>query len=88
MLVPRRTYLSRLIEPGSLGCSKTSGLPVALARVECSWPTVSVGVCPVGDVKSFVVLYVVVGTGRSPVAASGLMAIVALVACRPAARAP
>jgi MFS family permease len=30
--------------------------------------------------KSFVVLYVVVGTGRSPVAASGLMAIVALVA--------
>lgn len=30
--------------------------------------------------KSFVVLYVVVGTGRSPVVASGLMAIVALVA--------
>lgn len=30
--------------------------------------------------KSFVVLYVVVGTGRSPVAASGLMAIVAVVA--------
>jgi MFS family permease len=30
--------------------------------------------------KSFVVLYVVVGTGRTPAAASGLMAIVALVA--------
>ncbi len=31
-------------------------------------------------IKSFVVLYVVVGTGRSPSAASGLMAIVAVVA--------
>jgi MFS family permease len=31
-------------------------------------------------IKSFVVLYVVVGTGRSPTAASGLMAIVAVVA--------
>ena len=32
------------------------------------------------SLKSFVVLYVVVGTGRSPAAASGLMAIVAVVA--------
>ena len=60
------------------GQQKARAWPSAIARrvllANALWEFV------LASLKSFVVLYVVVGTGRSAVAASGLMAVVAVVA--------
>jgi Na+/melibiose symporter-like transporter len=71
-----RARVSRAVPPAS-GSARPQLPPASVRRVLVANALFEFAL---SGLKSFVVLFVVVGTGRTPAAASGLMAIVALVA--------